>query len=1673
MTQLDTYQLADPKWFSKEFSGGSEDPYGGAAPLWLDNGVATYTPPAERTTLLGDFLNRTLYASKTNRFFSVLGWADSLWGATINNYDDGEWSEKLGKYDPTKDWEAIPESTRLLMERQGWTLDAAKKVVSTPGGLVNWFRDGAERIQLDSDIEALDNSSGWARYVGMKFASASINYIGSDPSNILLGGAGAGLKAAGLGVRSTTASILAGGATLGALGSLDTFDNEVRWNVSHGLMDWEDVEALDYLSAAGVGAAFGTAFAALPAAIHYRKFGWAGSAHTKVADAAAGQTASSGNPTTAAMFGQYNTAREALSASLRDRFGQVESAPWRKALLEPSVWGMSESEHLSFIQSLASKIDEYRPTQDELIKWIDPNGTRVKADLDAAPLRRFREQVIAYGIGEDPSTKINQLLSSRYGKNADKFSFLSNPDATRPMGFENQEHVLDWLRTADARDIRDAARYRRPDERLLLLQGEYRQGYDRLVASITKMARKNLDSKKVAVDLPAFRGEDIKINVLSRSKGAKLTAEQRRDFIKTPFSGGPEMVGNRIPDLTPERVPNIVATRTDEAVFTARRQSEILRNQIANLRRVIDDPSSLTDRKGLKRILGIKEAKLEKTLQVVSKAEAKAARESKAIGPSAPTKSVGLAREADGIAKKLARLDPNDPQVPSLRSRLAGIEARLKIAPNRIRDPIQSVSAVPVETVFTQTKSRLDALRKQAASLATTLGDDPKQFTPTQRKILDDINAEITSTKKRLAKDFGWDADANASIPRKATTSPAGASRSPTATIPPPTASDAIRSRLLALDGTGDDYVVQRGMTFLNDVANLPGVRVVSNLLRRAALSRTGQIKTVYNGTAERIRYAIQRLDNTNIVHLDTKKGKGRVSLWHVKKRNESQIERHVQTTLLKAAQETGLPSADVHAAVRAVRETGVASQHAAINDAAASIGRLLDRYAKDGIDTGVLTKTRDRYIPVVHKAAAIRGEPGRFAQILASKLTKRWSASNEINRAIAADLGWLAKGEDGMVVTQAGRDAGITESWPELQALTPQARDAYLKAMPDTMLRLARESRDKMTGTESVILDEMHDAKVLDANGRQIAARQRMFDEEILKDPDLQEFFEQDLLEILHLYGNTTGLRIAVAKELKREFGVAVSFKDVINEIKKDVYAAIKTMDDARAQKDAEDAFAVIENKYDSLMNNRPPAHSNATLSPALVEIGMNVSRTVHGGKWGLYSATQELLGQLFRARSVNDFGRSVANAVRALTSDTVTKSRMLGQVGYGFEMFQHSVRHSMSATVDSVHAEIRWWDRIRAPYQKAARVVTGREVPSDTVGGGGVGRVLDSVRAVTEAAASTSVEAGGVRIATGWARFMKIADTQARLIDDLPKLGKLMDDLDAINLNDMGPRERMAVWRRLAADHKIPVDDLVAMNARGLLDREFISLLGEASEATGLKKRDGNWFLDELQFTDPARRERWLTEHENRLSDFLLEAVDESVVNPRPMLRNTDAMHWTDFMLNEMQTYARSFGAGLGYRTVNQMSLPKAASIFIGFAFGEALAKTILGISQGQMSAEEAQRLWTEEPGRMAYRSISGVPFMGVWTSLGLDAVKATYDATVGNPRQRRSGFGSTPMTSLLGQLTQGVTSTYADVMDEDKEIDPQKVAPFLNLIPGWGAWWFQSGLTASGLNPRKPKD
>lgn len=1626
MTQLNAYRMADTKWFSRQLNDGSEDPYGGSAPLWLEDGVATYTPPSQRTTLAGDFLNRSLYWANTGRFFSTLTWGKKLsnalgWTPDFASDNQGKanvLSESFG-YDPTKDYESIPESTRNILAGRGWTLDAVKKSVRNPDEFVNEMRDVMEVTELDQSIKDSDANSTFVGYGAMKLVSAAVNVIGADPLNIALPGSSFVLKAGGYTAQATALSMMAGGAAIGSMNALDGFDTDTRWQIEHGLLDWEDVGALDYLGAAGVGAAIGMAFGAIPALLHFKAHGWTGKAGQNVAKAAAGQSLMSEGEIMAAVRGDYHVTKLAAIEALKDRFGDS----WRqfgRSVVSPQVLGMDETAHASFLRNLITKLDNSKPTEAEFVEWLDPGFVRSNMDLDGAQFRMFRDTATDRTLVESPNYQIRRTLETRFSKSAEKYNFLTDPEATKAMGFEDQAHVAEWLKNADGNDIRRSLKYRNPTARQQAISGEY-------MADFAEWR------SKVRESIP-----DI--------------AEAGRVYTKAREPVGP--------------VSNIVAPKAVERIDTLNRAAYELERSISNYQRVINS-DSLLDKTGLRSVVKQKQSKLSKVRKELSKFEAKATAEAEAI-TGKPNRSPSLARQADAIRSKLAsETDPN--KIRGMLSRLKGISLRQKFAPDDLAAPYQSRSAVSVTTKFENLKTKLTQFRQQATALAA------EELTPTQRTFLNDLNAEIESIKKTLRKTYRTDPDTLEALSTRATERASGGVPSQEATTPPPEVSDRLEAFLDGLERS-DEYAVHKGMSIINDIGNLPVAWVLFGWARRALTARTGQERTIFNKNFEEIRWLSQWVDNTHTVNLDTKRPDvGRRSAWLVKHGVASEHQRIVVTAIHKLAERLNKPIEDIKTHINAHIRSGTLSGNPEIDAVSRRIRSWIDKTGADGVKYGVLSKLRDAYVPVVHNLQALRAKGGaaRFVEVLSKKMTERWLKTTEINRIVAKELGWLKEVDDGLEITDAGRAVGFTDSMPERTALSPDAQAAYSKQVPVTMQRLARESRDKMMGEEFITLDEFNEPKVVDASKRQTATRQRMFSDDILESPEMQEFLHQDIETILNHYSQSTGLRSALAKELHKTLGLAedqtIRFEDLFKTVKARVVDRASKTNDVKIIREASEAFDTIANKYLAVLGGRPNAQTNSTIAPALAEIGLNISRTAYGPRWGLYTATQELMGQVFHHLNIREFGQSQANMLAALKTSTTDTVEALADLGYANEHLHLSTRHSMLPGNEFGQTSFSYWDRIGQPWAEARDVATGRVTPGNTSGS----TVVDGLRSVTGAMATTAVESGMVRSLTSVARIMRAKNMQHRLVGSLKQIDQLINKIETVDFNSMGPRERVVTWHRLAREVGLNPNDVIAWNARGILDRGFVDSFSDAVKTGKLEGRGGRWGLHDIKHSSPEASAKWLDEYEHRLQDYLVEAVDEQIVNPRPFLRNTDSATFVDMLINEMQTYARSFGGGLAYRAPNQMTIGKSLTVFLAFASMEGLAKTMLGISEGRMTFEQAQDQWTNNTGRMVYRSISGVPFMGVWSSMGLSIGESMYDMVTGTKGARKTNFGGTPMSSMFDQMARGIAHTTNAMLDGDKDIDMNKAAPVLNLIPGWGAWWFQAGLTGSGLNPRTPKD
>lgn len=1483
MTQLDAFTLADPKWFGND--NGSTDQFGAASPKWIDNGVATYTPPADRTSLVGDYLNRVQWWAKTNRFFNVLSWGDRLWGGLgWNDLDNTGWNaDKLGQYDARKDWESIPESTRVVMEKAGYTADAMAKSVTTPGQAANWFRDVNERLQIDGEIENMDANAGWLRYSTMKFASATFNAIGADPLNLALPGVGSVASKAGMAVNATAASILAGGAVIGGMNAVDGFDTDVRWQVNHGLLDWDSVGMLDYLGAAGEGAALGTAFAAIPALLHYQASGGFVKAHSRVADAVAGASTPSEHATTGAILGEYNLAKQSAAIAMRERYGP-EAAQFRHLMRRENL-GMTESEHASFLSSLTGKIDELKPTAEELWGWVRNRSS----------------------IQQPKLATVNEVANA----------------------IEVKNHL----------------------------------------------------------------------------------------------------------------------TRT-----------------VDDLNRVLKDTTDPAQAEGLRTILAEKTKKL-------ATAKAQVTRMTRTEDPSSVA---SIDRRIAGITKKIVKT--TDPDLKArYQAEIDGLNLRRETAAQRRA----TETSTTLTTRFTDLTAKLRGYREQAARLAAEQSKDPQAFTPTQSKLLESFNAGVKDVKRKLSKEYRYDPDSGTAspYPTKAAGSPAGASEGPGGNVVPPSQSDVATAFLLALD-EGEDHAVHQHMSLLNTLTDGPIMSKVGALAKRAMFARTGQTRVIFSKVSEIGRFLGQLVSDVHYVNRDTKRANvGRRSIFGIQRANVGLGERAYAAPVAQVSMLTGLSEREISDQItKAINEGGrIADPHVA--GLKKSVHELFNRWREKGIEAKKLSKDTDlNYLPVIHDVQAVADSRGGFARDLARLWTEKWSKSNEIHRGVAKSLGWIAEDAEGnLAVTDKGRAAGFTDSWPELQALSPDAQAAYQKALPDVMLNQALDSQSRVLGEEFVTLEELHEPKVVDANKRVIATRQRKFDDETLRHPDMQKYLETDLREMIHLYSRQTATRFDEALAVQRMVGVSgeegFDMGDLIRIAKSTVYQKIKGLGDHQVARDMEEMFDIIENKRNAAYGRRPRSFQTSRIPQVLTEIGLNVSRTFFGTAWGLMSSTQEYLGQILQIRGLDhkDYGRTIMAITRAFIRDAGSIAKAQSDFSRTYEHYRIVNRMSGSTSMDSPKASDGYFRRLGAPWARAKAVVTGKSVPLDSSGS----RILDSAKAVTGASAATSIELGLLRYVTGLARMARADIVKSRLLADLPKLGKLADALDAAGLNEMTPRERISTIRKIAKQHRVNSDDAVAMNARGILYRDFLDEFSKTVERSDLK--DG-WTLSDLVHKGDQGRQRWIERHEHRLTDYITDLVDQQVVDANPWQRVTDSASPMDMILSEMSSYSRAFGGGLAYRAANQMTMASAVPIFMSFAIGEAVGRTLLAIAKGTATPEEMNDRWTNDPVRMAYQSISGVPFLGVWTQMGLSAGEATYDALASsdkNPRRRRFDLGMTPMTSMLQQLGRSVSHAAKAITDPDTDIEMDKVAPALNLIPGWGAWWFQAGLTTFHANPRTKKD
>lgn len=1575
MTTFSAFELTDPRTIFARDLPGLSDPLGGLVPQWLNDGVPTYVEPSLRTSAWGHFQLQRLYSQNVNST-GLNTWGSWMWGGWEGTMDEPTEREKLilekNPFDVNKAYDLLDPYTQEILSQRGYTREAAAKVVKTPDNMARWTQKALNDVEVLSALDEIDSSSGYLYSGSMKTLSAAGNYVFADPLAVASVAAvpfTGGISLAGsLGRTGAVAATLAAGAAVGGIqGASDQYYG-VSQDIQAGLYDWDNVDAMDYVKSASIGAGVGLALAGIPGFLIWKSSGIKTNGTSAIASAVLGHPTHVNSVEAATVLSQIDMSSETLAYALKQAYGN--EANWAMGILDPNnVKFGTMVEHVEFVDSVVAKILNERPTADELSRMLDIEGFRVERDLQLAQAQRGARMVV-----NNPRVFILDTLRQRLRDVPEEFTALASENGYQRFGFSSIQDAADYVAAASKKEL-------------------------------------------LALNKAVSAGQDVKTLVSKGTVKSRRISRMTRDLARLQeLAEKHRILGVAADDLKIKEIADGYTTKIAAL-------SDKLTEEIAGLKKIKERPlpDRLNETPGLSRVID----DLESTASNVFDGF-KRGKDGKLRGDK------GRLVSERRLQQRAA--DLSDEATALRRAQSVPVSKDLAALP---------VAVAPARTRFRTLLEELGELRKRSG--VAGVYDAPSA-------------ARVKRIKTELRKKYSYDPD----VPKADLTStrldaPRNQPATP-ANPADPVDLDPVRKTIRSWGRDNLQWRVHKGLNKFNDVANWKPISVVAKLANRALHQGTGAFRTVFSNHSETLRRFAHLLDQSHLVEADAgRKAASWRSLYLLKQATRSKFEKRVSAVyrhLIDLKKGKYSPSEISERVVNAIRKD-VHDIDPDINAGVVKIREYLEDYGRRGRAIGLIPEQDSRYFPSAHDIDAIKESSKKFVDDLAETWTERWSTRNELNRHVLRDIGILEEVTDGLAVTKRGDELGFGDQFPEITALPDVVRTQYLEQMPKTMRKLAFDARERMMGRESLLPDQILEPVVRESkSGRLIHSMRRMFDDYTVSHARMQNYFEKDLDAVLHRYSEGIGAHIDASEHLSKLLGRNTTYLESLKIAKAEVLEDMRSVNaDAAMMKEINEAFDTLENKYNTLMGRRPEGFTDSEYTALLSDIGLNAMRTTFGGFWGMASFTTEVLGNLWRSKRFSDMTAIIADVTR-LAKDKEFLNNALSDLGYATELHQVRGRY-MANAMETPGISKGTWDKLRAPWLNAAR--TARQDIS----------VLEKAVAVSEATASTTITAGGLSSSTGLARASRSLVLRRFLADSASQMDEAVDLLDKIpNLDAMSPAQRSAVWDDIAAKTGLGKYDLLQMNRAGLLTKKVTASL--KTSADDLKKARGRWHDDDLENILRKNGSKDSEEITRSVSDFLINEVDDHVVNPhRPWLSANDTSHWMSRLAYALTSYARGFGAGIGYRAMNQMNIADALQTFLAFTLGEALYRTLRDVMSGQMSSEEAERRWREEPEKMLYRLVSGVPFMGALTHYGMAAVGGVTGLS------GRSMSIDSPVAGTVEQLVSKTKKAFSAALDEDVDMEANDFVPFLNLAPAYGAWWFQAGLSGFGLNPRTMRE
>lgn len=771
------------------------------------------------------------------------------------------------------------------------------------------------------------------------------------------------------------------------------------------------------------------------------------------------------------------------------------------------------------------------------------------------------------------------------------------------------------------------------------------------------------------------------------------------------------------------------------------------------------------------------------------------------------------------------------------------------------------------------------------------------------------------------------------------------------------------------------------------------------------------------------------------------------------------------------------------------------------INHAVSLWRKAAEEFATEGTKNGRLRGAVEKFFPQRILPGKVRANATKFANKLTQFWTNDWLKSNKLHGDTLVRMGWADRVEDGNGgVSWIGKDElfGVADPLSR-KGLTPEQLVKYTDALTglvddkgDTAIASsAWRATNRMLSEDTYEITAGGNMKT-DKASPALSDFERVLPAELLLDPEMAEFFDFSILDVMFDYVRTTGFEIKAQSLAQARVGNAIPGLTV-----DELYQALRLKAIQMARQGTEDfhtinvGFGILQQKLNH-MRGRAPRLIAQTEKVGEYMADMAVAGTLafHGSFIGPTIAVAEgQVSSLSRFYDLRELGDNIFQSLKTLI-DMKHEGR---EVMEGLTATVKIIRHANAERFTSGNIEsgfhFRLRDKISVPWQDTWATLSGKTKPGVKF----TSRLARGSIQAVEAVGKNMLTIFGSDFWSNFARIMQVYTLKRETARFLPAARKLAERLEAEKpatallrqevmqaALDNGDEMAVAIQKANKAEHQKWVK-LARESGFGrhwqvarrfaeakLMNVEMLDVLIAAGQANGSIRSKGLAFMSLTELAQnlpnmPKRQRDILDDGIRKLQNSIEKTLERRLSEQGPLQIPTDANSRTALgrTMNTFTGFARTFADNnvLGLAEIPQSN---GMAMLTGFMIGEIMSQMARRLLRGE-SLDDLQSEWDDNPHATAVAYMLRVPFLGQYTPILQTAAEA---ALMGS---RRGSVGGSAGTAVQGQMMNlaldGLAAPGQAAQGEDVRVFSGMDKMSQRIIPGYGM--FRSALGSNTLS------